>query len=137
MAKVGVRFDELIIEQERLDDHWALRSLMEIPLAHIGGVSDGATLAREHLARVGSAPGTDVLETSLLVRDGDQIFWGARDPAKVVAIELTGSRFERVMVEVDDPEAVIERLRRVLENHAALPQCLCTRIPMRQRAAGQ
>ena len=115
MAKVTVRFDELIVEREGLDDCWALRSQLEIPLAHVRSAMDGSDLAGEHLARHGhDLRGMDVLRTGLFIQDGDRVFWGVSDPAKAVAIALMGMQWEWLVVQVDDPAGVIARIDRTL-----------------------
>jgi hypothetical protein len=106
MARVAVAGDTLSIEIEGLDRLWSLKSRLEIPLQHVRGATADPGIAREHHGWRGPGayvPG--VLSAGTFHQDGKRVFWDVHDPAKVIVIELADEHFQRLVVEVDDPEA--------------------------------
>jgi hypothetical protein len=41
-------------------------------------------------------------------------FWNTRSGDRVVVIELKGERYKQLVLEVDDPERVVEMVRRAM-----------------------
>jgi hypothetical protein len=111
VAKVRVRHGELIAEVEIIADRWALRSQLEIPLSHVAG----ASLARSHAASEAST-GLDPLSpfhalgASSFVEVDGILMWDVADPARAITINLADETYPDIMVEVDDPEAVVDRI---------------------------
>jgi hypothetical protein len=116
MAKVTVIFDELIIEIDDVDHLWALRSLLEIPLAHVRGAACVAGLAPVWQRHAPVAAAGGVLRAGRFLEQAGTIFWEVRDPARAVAIELADERCARLVVEVDDPAAVVARINHALRD---------------------
>jgi hypothetical protein len=115
VTRVRVRQDELLVEVDRVERCWAVRSLLEIPLAYISGVLIDPGAARAHTALLASAarpptvwcPGT-------FVRDDEGLFWDVQDPDRTVVIVLADGRHTRVVVGVDDPAETVDRIERAL-----------------------
>jgi hypothetical protein len=119
MAKVTVEFGELVIEIEGIDALWALRSQLEIPLAHVRGAAMDAGLAANPPCRDRATPVPGAVGAGALLQHDGNVFWDVSDPAKVVVIELVDERYARLMVEVDDPVATVTRINRAIaEQHA-------------------
>jgi len=115
MVTISVEGSDLMLEVEGLDKLWALRSRLQIPLAHIRSVHPAAEPARRwfHGLKVlgSSIPG--VLTAGTFYQDGSLVFWDVHDPANAIALELADERYERLIVEVADPKATI----RMVESH--------------------
>ena len=114
MAQVTVEFGEVIIEIEAVDALWALRSQLEIPLAHIRSAACAADPRAAGTATPEAAPAADILSAARLVRQASAVFWEVRDPAKAVVIDLADECCARLVVEVDDPTDVVARINRAL-----------------------
>ncbi|MBN3928864.1 hypothetical protein IQ279_04270 [Streptomyces verrucosisporus] len=109
MARVTVADDTLTVEVEGLDKLWALRSRLEIPLANVRGATRDPGIVRDPKGI--RAPGTHVpgvIVAGTFHRDGERVFWDVKDPEKAVVIELADERYVRLVVQVDDPRAVVE-----------------------------
>jgi hypothetical protein len=122
MAKVTVAFGEVIVEIDGVDHLWALRSQLEIPLAHVRGATCAAGLAAGWQQPAPLLPATGALSAGRFLARAGTVFWEVRDPARAVAIELADDRCARLVVEVDDPDGVAARI-----NHA---------LTMRERGDG-
>jgi hypothetical protein len=92
---------------------WALRSRLEIPLANIKEVHTDPS------AKLGWFQGLKVLGTHVpnmfragsFYQDGGWVFWDVRHPDKTVVVELQDEEFQRLVVEVSDPEATVALLK--------------------------
>ena len=47
-------------------------------------------------------------------KDGEWVFWNLRASQQAVVVELTGERYRRLVLGVDDARAVAERVERAL-----------------------
>ncbi|MEU5153717.1 hypothetical protein [Glycomyces sp. NPDC021274] len=84
-----------------------------IPLAAITAVRADPAAARAFPgARWGKAtnlPG--VVNTGSFRRAGSRDFWDVANPDDAIVIELEGARYDRLILEVDDPERAVAELR--------------------------
>lgn len=113
MVTVGVESDKAVFEVETRHKLWALKNRIEVPLAHIKQVNaipdppmgwfDGLNMMGTDLPHVFRA-GTFWLH-------GSWAFFDVRHPEKAIEIELENEHYARLIVEVDDPEAVVRMLR--------------------------
>ena len=63
------------------------------------------------------APGTHipgVLVAGTFHQDGERVFWDVHDAAKAVVIELADEKYQRLVIEVDDPRETAERIEQAL-----------------------
>ena len=120
MVEVTVREGLAVFEVEGMDKLWALKSRLEIPLAHIRDVRLDSEAARGwwHGLR---APGTNVpgvLTAGTFYQHGKRIFWDVHDPERVIVIALKDERYDELIVEVEDPAAALGLLQTSLRNPA-------------------
>src|SRR5262249_28717968 len=103
------------------DKLWALRSRLEIPLAHIRAVHTDAS------PKMGWFQGLGMLGTNIphifragtFYQDGGWVFWDVRHADKVIVVELHDGRFQKLVIEVADPPAEVDRLKQaVAAGHA-------------------
>ena len=112
MVEVRVEGGKAVFEVEGWHKLWSLRSRLEIPLGHIRGVRadpapamgwfDGLKLsgtAVPHFFRAGA-----------FYQQGGLVFWDVRNPEKAVVVELEDEHFSKLIVEVEDPAAVVRLL---------------------------
>jgi hypothetical protein len=114
MAKVTVEYGELIIEIEGVDALWALRSQLEIPLAHVRGAALGDGCAENAPRQRDTAPVSGAVSAGAFRQRGDAVFWDVREPANAVVIALTDDRYARLVVEADDPTTAVARINRAV-----------------------
>ncbi|WP_432967528.1 hypothetical protein [Dactylosporangium sp. CA-233914] len=108
MATVSIDGETLVVEIEGLDKLWALKSRLAIPLANVRGATADPGISREPKGI--RAPGAyipNVITAGTFHLDGEKVFWDVHDPRKAVVIELTDERYARLIIEVDDPRAVV------------------------------
>ncbi|UGT40890.1 hypothetical protein LTV02_33765 [Nocardia yamanashiensis] len=112
MAKVFVDGRNLVVEPQGWHKVWALKGRLTIPLTSVRKVAvDPEIAARPHGIRL---PGTyipRVITAGTYLHDGQRWFWDVRDPAKAVVIDLSdGGKYTHVVVEVEDPDAVVAEI---------------------------
>ena len=108
MATISVQGEDLVVEMNGLDKLWSLKSKLTIPLAHVRGATvDPGILGEPKGIR---APGTHlpgVITAGTFHQDGEKVFWAVHDAQKAVVVELADEHYTRLVVEVDDPRAVV------------------------------
>jgi len=115
MTTVEITGDQLVVTMPGLDPFWALRRRIVVPLAHVRGATPDPGVSRESAGT--RAPGTyvpRVITAGTYRKDGELTFWNLRASRQAVVIELTGERFRRLVLGVDDARATAERVERSL-----------------------
>jgi len=113
MVNVVLQGDRVRFEVEGWDQLWALKSQLEIPLAHIRGVRADPEPARGwwHGIRL---PGTQIpglLTAGSFYQSGGFVFYDVHDPEQTVVIELDHEHYQRLVIEVVNPADVVATLR--------------------------
>ncbi len=116
MVNVTVLDGRAVFEVEGLDQLWALRSRVEIPLTHITGADVDPTQVGKwwHGWKL---LGTDVpglFAAGTFYYHHELVFWDVRDPNKAVIISLNHERYKKLIIEVDDPAEVVGLIRAAL-----------------------
>lgn len=112
MVRVTIEGDTVRFEIQGMDKLWAMKSQLEIPLAHIRAVREDHDEARGffHGLRL---PGTElpgvITAGTFYQRDG-AVFFDVHDPNRVLVIDLDHEKYKRLVIEVDSPVAVLEQL---------------------------
>ncbi len=108
MATIDVEDASLIVTMEGADKLWALRSRLEIPLAHVRGARADPTFARDHGyqgLKLGGARVPGVITAGTFRQGGAWVFWDVHDPDQAVVIDLADERYTRLVIGIDDPES--------------------------------
>ena len=95
-----------------MDQVFALKSTLEIPLEHVAGVRADPEVARGwwHGVRM---PGTQIpgiLTAGTFYQHGQRIFWDVHNPDNTIVIELHDERYNELIVEVADPAAAVSEI---------------------------
>ncbi|MBH5338104.1 hypothetical protein IHE55_26320 [Streptomyces pactum] len=118
MAKIAVDREHglLTAEFSGLDKLWAIKSRLEVPLAHVRGATHDPGIAREPKGiRVGGTHIPGVVTAGRFRRDGERLFWNVRNPSKAVVIELADDEaYDRLVIEVEDPRATVALIEGVI-----------------------
>ena len=122
MVNVVVEGDRVRFEVEGWDRLWALKSQLEIPLAHILAVRADPEPARGwwHGVRL---PGTQIpglLTAGSFYQSGGFVFYDVHDPERTVVIELDHEHYQRLVIEVASPADVVETLRSAIATAASV-----------------
>jgi hypothetical protein len=80
----------------------AVRSARRLTPSELGGWWKGWRMPGTHV------PG--VLVAGTYYREGQRHFWDVRHAEQAIAIELEGARYDRLFVEVEDPEQALSAL---------------------------
>ncbi|MFI8789056.1 hypothetical protein [Streptomyces sp. NPDC055105] len=99
----------LTVELTGLDQLWALKSRMEVPLTQVRGATHDPGIAHERKgAKLGGTHVPGIVTAGRFRRHGDLVFWAVRKPADAVVIELAeGAPYSRLVFETADPRATV------------------------------
>jgi hypothetical protein len=116
MVDITVQGDRVIFEVEGLDRLWALRSRLEIPLAHVIDVETNAEQVGRwwHGLKLWGTDVPGLFAAGTFYYHGELVFWDVRDPANTIIVTLDHERYKKLMVEVVDPAGTASRLRGAL-----------------------
>jgi hypothetical protein len=118
LAEVELTQETLTVHVQGADQLWALRSRLEIPLAHVVGAEADPEVALGWWKGI-RAPGTyvpGVITAGTFYQKGEKVFWDVHDPEKTVMIQLRDKKYSRLVVEVEDPASTVEAIHEAL-NH--------------------
>ena len=111
MTNVTVTQDQLRVTIRGIDVLWTFKIRFVLPLEHVVGARQDPHLRSEGpwlgAGRADSLLGYAVAAGPMLVH-GRHEFWDVHDPERAVTIDLAGEPYQRLVVEVADPPAVID-----------------------------
>jgi hypothetical protein len=116
VADIELTSTSLIVHIRGVDQFFAMKSRLEVPLEHIASV--GATAPEAHevwhgLRMVGTnLPG--VITAGRFVQHGEWAFWDVHDPDKAIAIRLRDELYAKLVIGVDDPVATAKAITAAL-----------------------
>jgi hypothetical protein len=118
MAEVTVRDDRLVVMIHGLDVLWTFRSRLVVPLAHVRGARIDPHLESEG-PWLGAGRTDALLDYAVaagpMIVHGRHEFWDVHHPDRAVAIDLEHEPFTRLVLEVEDREAVITTVNAAVE----------------------
>lgn len=113
MVDLAVADGKLLLHVKGMDQLWALKSTLEIPLAHVAGVRFDPEVARGWYHGI-KMPGTNlpgVITAGTFYQHGNRIFWDVHHPEKTIVIELRDETYQELIVEVADPQDAVRRVK--------------------------
>jgi hypothetical protein len=113
MVDVAIDGDRVVFHVEGLHKLWALRSSLEIPLAHVMAVEINEQQVGNwwHGFKLLGTEMPGVLGAGTFVYHGQMVFWDVRDPDKTIIISLEHEFYKKLIVEVADPPATAAMLQ--------------------------
>ena len=116
MAEVELADDTLIVHVQGMDQLWALRSRLEIPLSHVVGSQADPQEAQGWWRgiRSGGTHMPGVITAGTFYQEVERVFWDVHDPEKRVVIRLRDERYTRLVIEVEDPPATVRSIQEAL-----------------------
>ena len=112
MVRVSLHGDRVRFEVEGWDKLWALKSHLEIPRAHIRSARIDPEPARGWWHGL-KLPGTSIpglLTAGTFYQSDGAVFYDVHDPERTVVLELDHEHYRRLVIEVEDPPAVVAML---------------------------
>jgi hypothetical protein len=112
MVTISFNQDKAVFEVEGFDRLWALRSRLEIPLAHIRAVRADPEIARQwwHGFRIAGAYIPGILSAGTFYQDRNLVFWDVHDPENTIVVDLDHERYAHLVIEVEDPRSAVAML---------------------------
>jgi hypothetical protein len=111
MTDVKIKDDRLHVTIRGIDILWTFKSRIVLPLEHVAGARRDPHLRAEGpwlgAGRTNALLGYTVAAGPMLVH-GRREFWDVHDPERAVTIDLVGEPYQRLVVEVRDPAAVMD-----------------------------
>ncbi len=116
MAELELARDTLVVHVRGMDRLWALRSRLEISLAHVLSAEADPELARGWWRgiRSGGTQVPGVITAGTFHQEGERVFWDVHDPENTVMIRLRDERYNRLVIEVEEPHATVAAIREAL-----------------------
>jgi hypothetical protein len=118
-ATVSIEGDMLTVVMHGLDKLWSMKSQLDIPLAHVRAAAADPTIVHESKGwrgPGGNVPG--VLTAGTFHQHGELIFWDVHHGDNAVVIDLEHEHFERLVIEVDDPQTTVQLIERAIAGRA-------------------
>jgi len=118
MVTIEIHEDVLAISLSGIDRFLAFKSRLEVPLAHVAGASVGVDPEAEELfersLRLPGAYMPGIAIEGRFYRDGQWLFYAVHSGANTLTIRFHDEDYKAAVVEVDDPEGAVRRIREAL-----------------------
>jgi hypothetical protein len=116
MAQLDVEGDLLVVRLGIIDAMLSMRSTMRFPLTSVKNVYVDPVAGEE--PKGFKAPGTAIpgtLTKGTFHFDGVKTFWNIWRGTLVVVVELSNEKFDRLVIEQANPEAIVQKITEALE----------------------
>ena len=114
MVKVTREGGSFVFEVEGFDKMWSLKSRLVVPAADIRAARQDADAMESWKGwRLSGTEIPGLLTAGTFLHAGKRVFWDVHHPDHAVVIALRHEHYDELVVEVEDPAAVIALL-----NHA-------------------
>jgi hypothetical protein len=116
MMTVDVSNGQLDITLTGWDTFWTLKREISVPLEHVKNVEVGPAPYMKWMVLRGAGsrwPGR--IMAGHFHTNGVWSFWNVRKGKRVVMIDLEGEHFQRLVLEVGDPDTVAEMVKRAVK----------------------
>lgn len=116
MVTISVSNDRIHFDVEGIDRMWALRSQLEFPLSHIRSVRVDPEAAKGwwHGIRLWGSNIPGILTAGTFYQNGRVVFYDVHDPLRTIVIELDHEHYDRMVVEVEEPEVEAKKVERAI-----------------------
>jgi len=120
MVNISIHGDRIHLDVEGIDRLWSLRSHLEFPLSHIRSVRIDPAAARGwwHGIRLMGSNIPGILTAGTFYQQGGIVFYDVHDPERTIVLELDHERYNRLIVEVEEPEKARTLIERALSGRA-------------------
>lgn len=112
MVEISVAGDRLVFEVEGMDKFWALKSRLEIPIAHVkrARVDEDAAKGWWHGVRIWGADLPGVITAGTFYRKGRVVFYDTHKPEQTIVVELDHEDYDQLILQVRDPAWAVKTI---------------------------
>jgi hypothetical protein len=114
MVDISIGNGQVVFSPRGLSKLWSLRCRVTVPVSAIRRVRRAAPGVSRGWWKGWRLPGTHlpgVIIAGSYLRDGEWEFWDVRGAGRrAIEVDLSGVRFSRLVIDVDDPDAAVRRL---------------------------
>lgn len=116
MVMIEIEGDRLVLTVEGWDKLWALRTRLEIPLAHVRGVhaDPEVTINWMNVLKLAGTHVPGLISAGTFYQREGLVFWDVHHPERTIVIELEHEVYRRLIVEVEDPPAAVRTIEQAL-----------------------
>ena len=113
MVTISIDGDQAMFEVEGFDKLWALRSRLQLPLAHIVSVEANAEQVGRwwHGFKILGTDAPGLFGAGTFYYHGELVFWDVHDPANAIILSLDHERYKKLIIEVANPAEAVARLQ--------------------------
>jgi hypothetical protein len=113
MADIELTPTTLVVHIRGADRFLALKSQLEIPLAHVAQVELNPAEAHQvwHGLRIAGANLPGVVTAGRFLQQGQWAFWDVHDPDQAICVHLLDEDYAKLVIGVDNPEATAHAIR--------------------------
>ena len=116
MVEIQVEGQRLVFVVQGWDKLWALKSRLEIPIAHVLGVRADPEPAMGWFqgVKLGGTDLPNLFKAGSFYQDGGMVFWDVRHPEDTLVIDLDHERYKKLVIEVADPGAALRLIEQAI-----------------------
>ena len=122
MVDVSIDNTLVVFTVKGLDQFWAMKREIRVPLNHIAGMREEASPS------IGWFDGFKLMGSSFPNRfragtyyqNGGKVFWDARQGEKVLVVDLREENYKKLIVAVDSPAGAIRMIKDAAERRKRL-----------------
>jgi hypothetical protein len=120
MAEIELTPTALVVHIQGVDQFFAMKSRLEVPLEHVASVEVSPSEARRiwHGLRVVGTNVPGVITAGRFVDHGEWAFWDVHDPDQAIAIHLHDERYAKLVIGVDDPDTTAREINTAIQRPA-------------------
>ena len=112
--------DLLTVDLQGIDRFWALRRRIRVPLTHVRGIERTPHRTwRSGGFRVLGAQVPGLLRVGRFSYHGERVFWAVHHPERTIEVELVSEPFDRLIVEVENPNETTREVQRAMARRSA------------------
>jgi len=111
MVEISIDGGNVIFNVKGLHKILAFKSRLEIPREHIVTVRHDPTISTFYKGI--RSPGTHIpglIAAGTFFKDGKRVFWDVFRAKNAVVVDLTGEKYNQLIVEVEDPAGIVALL---------------------------
>src|SRR5579862_3672892 len=112
MVDITVNGDRITFGIEGWDRVWALRSSLEIPVAHIKGarVDEDAAKGWWQGIKLGATHLPGVITAGTFYKQGRLVFHDSHKPENTIVVDLDHETYDTLILQVHDPVAAVKTI---------------------------
>lgn len=116
MVTVSVNGDRIRFEMEGWDKLWAIRSHLEIPLAHVKGVRADPEAARGwwHGIKLMGTNIPGILAAGTFYQGDGAVFFDVHNPERGIVLDLDHEHYKRLVIEVENTDETVRMIEQAI-----------------------